>query len=624
MGRDRTPFPFSKILQFKNISSYIMERKAVSISRGQHLSDVYPTIERNTILCKKLTGLGATYSEITAKRNSIIVVPNLPAITGKCAVHKSDNLFGVMQKVTTDDVVKYLEDTLTKKKFIKLIVTPESFYKVKSAFAEVDMDIYVNCFMLLDECHKLIKDRDYRSDIVLPVEDFFKFDNKALVSATPILPSDPRFEESGFSLVEIVPDFDYVQNIQFIHTNNMLEAFRKILPLMEEQQNPKRSICFFINSTDMIFQLITKLGIAERCSVFCSDKSVVKLKGLGFKKAYTDWSDKHKAQLMFFTCRFYNALDIEMEEKPDVVFVSEPYFAEYTIVDPCTDVVQALGRFRNGISSATHIVSTKDTIPQRTREGITEFIKASEHAYTIINTLYNSSQSKEERNAFRIALEAMPYNNVLRYGEKDYFAIDNYIDDELVKSAYNNLTSLLALYEQSGYFRILTVNKAMFRFGEHERLSLFGTVKCTKELRKKIVEILDNIKEDMGTALFDSYVEELREKDSFIVDAYFSLGREIIEQNRYGVKAIRELMIVNEYNKSRNSDAFIKALKNSFEVGKKYLRSFVKSELIRLHTKFGVKHPKAITAETIKDYFNVIDTARIGNNKAIYIISPKI
>lgn len=121
-----------------------MERKAVSISKGQHLRDVYPTIEPNTILCKKLTGLGATYSEITAKRNSIIVVPNLPAITGKCAVHKSDNLFGVKQGITSDDVVKYLEDTLKKKKFVKLIATPESFYKVKNAFTEVDIDMYVN------------------------------------------------------------------------------------------------------------------------------------------------------------------------------------------------------------------------------------------------------------------------------------------------------------------------------------------------------------------------------------------------------------------------------------------------------------------------------------------------
>lgn len=602
-----------------------MEIKKILIDKGQHLSDVYPKIESNTILCKTLTGLGATYSEIMAKRHSIIVVPNLPAITGKCALHKSDNLFGVKQKITTDDVVEYLEDTLANKKLIKLIVTPESFYKVKNAFMEIDMDMYVNCFMLLDECHKLIKDRDYRADIILPIDDFFKFDNKALVSATPIIPSDPRFEEYGFSVVGIVPDFDYIQDVQFIHTNNMLEAIKVILPQMEKQQNPKRSICFFINSTDMIFQLITKLGIADRSSVFCSDKSVVKLKGLGIKGAHTDWSEKHKADFMFFTSRFYNALDIDINEKPDIVFVSEPYFAEYTIIDPCTDVVQALGRFRNGISSATHILSTKDTIPQRTREGISEFIKASEHAYTIIKTLFNSSKSKEERNAFRMAMEVMPYNNMLRYGKKDYFAIDNYIDDELVKSSYNNLDSLLTLYKQSGYFKILTVNKAMFRFGEHERLSLFGTVKCTKELRIKIVEILDNIKDDMGTALFDSYVSELREKDSFIVDAYFSLGKEIIEQNNYNVKIIKELMIMNEYNKTRNSDAFIKALNNSFIVGKKYTNKYIKSELQRICKLFDVKNPNGkITAQAIKEYFEVDDKARIKNGKAMRIISSKI
>lgn len=602
-----------------------MKRKAITISKGQHLSNVYPTIESNTILCKTLTGLGATYSEITAKRHSIIVVPNLPAITGKCAVHKPDNLLGVKQKITTDDVVEYLEDTLANKKLIKLIVTPESFYKVKNAFMEIDKNMYVNCFMLLDECHKLIKDRDYRVDIILPIEDFFKFDNKALVSATPIIPSDPRFEEYGFSVVEIVPDFDYIQDVQFIHTNNMLEAIREILPQMEEQQNPKRSICFFINSTDMIFQLITKLGIADRSSVFCSDKSVVKLKGLGIKRVHSDWSDKHKADFMFFTSRFYNALDIDINEKPDIVFVSEPYFAEYTIVDPCTDVVQALGRFRNGISSATHILSTKDTIPQRTKEGILEFINASEHAYTIIKTLFNSSKSKEERNAFRMAMEAMPYNNMLRYDKKDYFAIDNYINDELVKSAYNNLDSLLALYEQSGYFKILKTYKFMFHFGEHERLSLSGTVKCTKELRIKIIEILDNIKDDMGTALFDSYISELREKDSFIVDAYFSLGKEIIEQSNYNVKVIKELMIMNEYNKTRNSDAFIKALNNSFKVGKKYTNKYIKSELKRIYNLFNMKNPNGkITAQTIKEYFEVDDKARIKNSKAMRIISSKI
>ena len=42
----------------------------------QYLTEVLPQIETNTILCKTLTGLGATYSEIKAKRHSVIIVPN--------------------------------------------------------------------------------------------------------------------------------------------------------------------------------------------------------------------------------------------------------------------------------------------------------------------------------------------------------------------------------------------------------------------------------------------------------------------------------------------------------------------------------------------------------------------
>lgn len=601
-----------------------MERKQIIINQGQHLTDVYSQIESNTILCKTLTGLGATYSEITAKRNSIIVVPNIPAITGKCPKHKKENLFGVKQKITTSDVVKYLETTTETKKRIKLIVTPESFYKVKDAFDELDINMYVNCFLLLDECHKIVKDIDYRPDIALPIDDFFRFDEKALVSATPIIPSDPRFTEQNFRVVEIVPTFNYKKELQLIHTNNMLEAFKQILPLMIKEQQTNRSICFFINSTDMIFQLITKLGIASDSSVFCSDKSVAKLKSMGFKQAYEDWSEKHKRQFIFFTSRFYNALDIVIDETPDVVFVSEPYFAEHTIVDPYTDVVQSIGRFRNGISSVTHILSTKATIQQRSKEGLVEFLKGSEHAYNIIQTLYRSAQSIEERNAYSLALKSLPYNAMLINDRKNYFAIDNYIDDELVKTAYNNIDAVVTRYIECGYFTIHSVTPLMFKFGDNDRLSLFGTVGTKRAMRERVVAILDNIKEDMGTALFNSYVEELREKDSVIVDAYFSLGKEIIERNNYKMKILKEMMLTKEFNETKNSGIFRKALLNSFEIGRKYRLPFVKEELLRLHAKFNVHYPKTVTAQTIKEYFHVDDTVRIGNSKAIRILALKI
>ena len=84
-------------------------------------------IPTNTILCKKLTGLGATYSEIKAPRHSIIIEPNRPVIIGKCKApeHKEDNLFGVYQGIFTDDVIDYIEES--KGKFLKIMTTPESF-----------------------------------------------------------------------------------------------------------------------------------------------------------------------------------------------------------------------------------------------------------------------------------------------------------------------------------------------------------------------------------------------------------------------------------------------------------------------------------------------------------------
>ena len=120
----------------------MMKKVTINVSMNelgkvQYLTEVLPEIPTNTILYKKLTGLGATYGEIKAKRNSIIIEPNVPVIIGKCndPKHKDDNLFGVYEGVYTDAIVTYLEKSV--KKHYKLLTTPESFPKIKSAFEEL-------------------------------------------------------------------------------------------------------------------------------------------------------------------------------------------------------------------------------------------------------------------------------------------------------------------------------------------------------------------------------------------------------------------------------------------------------------------------------------------------------
>lgn len=58
-----------------------MDKKNIYIKNGQRLSDVYSIIEPNTILCKFLTGIGATHLEITAPRHSIFLPLKANALT---------------------------------------------------------------------------------------------------------------------------------------------------------------------------------------------------------------------------------------------------------------------------------------------------------------------------------------------------------------------------------------------------------------------------------------------------------------------------------------------------------------------------------------------------------------
>ena len=208
-------------------------------------------IGTNTILCKTLTGLGATYSEIKAPRHSIIIEPNRPVITGKCKdpEHKNDNLFGVYQGVFTDDIIEYIEDS--DGKFLKIMTTPESFHKVEEALKATDIEIRFQCFLLFDECHKIVKDSDFRETISLPMDLFFECENKALVSATPIEFSDPRFE--NFEMVNIIPDFDFSKDLALLITNNVLQSVKDTLKSLEG------NVFIFCNSTDMIYNLMKQL-----------------------------------------------------------------------------------------------------------------------------------------------------------------------------------------------------------------------------------------------------------------------------------------------------------------------------------------------------------------------------
>lgn len=581
----------------------------------QYLTEVLPMIPANTILYKTLTGLGATYGELKADRNSIIIEPNVPVIVGKCndPKHKGDSLFGVYEGVYMEDVIKYLEKSADKK--TKILTTPESFHKVKDAFELMDMDIYGTCFLLFDECHKIVKDADYRSDITLPFDDFFLFNEKALVSATPISFSDPRFESQKFQTIKIEPTFEYKLPIKLIHTNNVLEQLKRELDKLDT------TICFFINSTDMIHSFIKQLDIENESTVFCAKKSVEKLKSKKFKQAFEQWSKSQMKKYNFFTSRFYNALDIELEIKPTVIMISEVYFSEYSMIDPHTDAIQAIGRFRNGVNSIYHIFNTNPNLPVRTKEEVDIYLQVSKEVYNKIKTFYDCATSEEARNAYREALKVLPFNKMLdKEGRENFFAIDNYVDEALLKSSYNEKEELIASYKRNPLFD-LDVESAYFPFGDFERLKKESKYASLKDKRKEVVNLLESLNGDDETEMIRNCKDELRKADPFIYEAYEEIGKEMIESLDYSVKRIKEAMILKQYREKTEGTEFIQLIKNSFTVGQRYTKKHIKEELTRIYALTGVTPQKTITGQSIIEFFHVKEINTGGSRKFLLVES---
>ena len=570
----------------------------VTLNKGQYLSDVMHEIPTNSILSKRIPGCGATTLELNTNHNSIIIVPNVPVINSKCQKDENNIILGVYETVTIDDIAEYLREH----NIYKIMTTPESFPKVKKACELCGLNIYTDFFLLDDECHQLVKDVDYRADIVLPMDDFFLFKRKALVSATPIRFSDPRFK--NFKTIEVCADYDYRQKIQVIHTYSIAKTVREYL-----ESHKDNKVCIFFNSVDGIYSLMNQLNILDDATVYCAPKSRIKLKSEhGFTNAYDVWSADTMKQYNFFTGRFYTAFDLELEqEKPDLLMITDPHLSPYTILD--VD--------RKGISSATHIYRTDEEIIVKTREQLEREISAHEFAYQTVQTLYNSADSRERRFAFGEALETLPFRKYLSPKlTKNWFAIDNAINEELVKGRYKYREQVRIWYNDCHYFIPTFEDKP---YNKHdEELKIIKVARSTKDKRRRMVQLLSEL-EDSDSEYAMDFINEIRKIDPTIVDAFELLGRERIEELDYSDKRIKEEIIL----KQRKGNKVVRLIKNSFTVDRAYTNDYITKELTRIFDMVHIHPEKPIKGSMIKDYFQTTDW-RSKKSRGYRLVSPII
>ena len=574
------------------------------LKKGQRLIDAlktigYKEIPSNVILDKTLTGIGATYQELHAKRHSIIIEPTLPVIHDKA--YGKDEILPVYENCKVPDVKRYLQRAEVKYK--KVLTTPESFWKVKNACEELKWNMYNTFFCLFDECERLTEDSDFRRKITMPMKDFFQFNSKAFVSATPLQVSDPRFE--GFQWIKIKPDFDYKKPLNLIVTNSYDYSVRQLL--LGHLVNSSR-VFIFLNTTNGIDKIVNTLGIEGQSRIFCSEKSVKKLK----KKGYTNVSSLYSepiAKYNFLTCRFYSALDIILKVKPDIVMLTNLYEAEHSMIDPYTEAVQICGRFRKEIdgstfNSITHLTKVRNTLKVKTDEEIDIELEEKLKTYESLQARYNETTDATRKKAIiddinRLGLAEFATKLDDGLLEIDHFAIDNYYNNERVKRYYLSGNALREAYEGTNHFTV-NYRNVFLAVGDSDRLEL-KELPTFMERCKLMVDKLNKLQADPDR---DFYINILKqEKDGeLIIEAYEKLGVEVFANKKYQRADIKKEL--DKYNTEllRFSSIVVQEVKEAFPLNVPMPQEDIKNQLQDIYKRYGIDYK--VKKNTIEDYYD--------------------
>ena len=586
------------------------------LQKGEWLLDAlkrigHSMIPTNCILNKTLTGLGATHSEIHSKRSSIIIEPNVPVILGK--LDENETLEAVYAKCTPYNLKKYLQMDIQYK---KIITTPESFHKIRKVAEELGINIYKTFFCLFDECEKVTQDIDYRRKISQPIYDFFRFEQKAFVSATPLPMSHPEFERQGFQMIQVLPDYNYKKDLTLIVTNSYYTWLQRVLDCLRDSKH----ICIFFNVTDGIADLISNLGITDY-KVFCSEDSVKNLAKRGMFQAYSQISYP-LAKYNFFTCRFYSALDIRIfKHKPDIIMLTDLRTANWTMIDPFTEAIQIQGRFRKRgkdditFNSLTHISTVNPDIKVCSDDEVRGKIEQFCDNYNLLKEAHDAQLDEFKRQAILEDMSNLKYQDLIdEQGEINPFSVDNLYNDQRVMSYYQSAEALHQAYINTGFFNVEFID-AMQCVGDDD-IERLNNTKLKIEQRKQILQLIVRLDTwfACGKITYEEKEQQLnyfrqQPEGNYVLTTYEKIGKDAIVSAEYKKslidRKVREFDKV-QAKKLRFSDNVLNDIQREFPLGGYIPKREIQQRLQMIMQENGVEYK--VTQDSIRDYYDVTES----------------
>ncbi|WP_157288093.1 DEAD/DEAH box helicase family protein [Pedobacter cryoconitis] len=585
------------------------------------LSKAFEVIPSNSIINKGRCGIGGTYLEIKANRNSIIIVPTHSIIEDKCYDEDNNllpNYFVVRGSKKSFDAGRlklFIESDLPKK---KIFSTPAGIKKIMECGALQD-DLYNNWFLLLDESHTAITD-SFRADVLIPFQYLFNFKHAALISATPYRFSDNRFKS-----------FD-VHNIKFnnkIGTINVLSAVNVLSALYIELLNPDKfpgRVHIFLNSIKQIDSIIKMAELTE-CSIFCkeSKQNKDKLDGLSpFIKAKPN--EANYSKFNFYTSKYFEGWDLE-DANSTTIIVSDYKVStlKFGVSNKC---IQAAGRNRKISHEILHITNDRQINSHHSFDELVSMtLTKAESAVRLYNEHLDDSQGKikfSPDKQLKASIDKYSESHIKHEGSKaslDNFKVDQIVNEEHCNQEFNNITFIKEAWELMGYKTVIkklfTPNIPTSAILRNKTHRINATLAYLEEL---------DINSDEEFPKYKQLAKFLPIECESIRIAYYEIGAEVVKSLNGDMKAIRRKVLESQFEKKK---VFISEEYFKMAGYDKQPNHWITETLDRIYSELGVLDPKkspdtimVAKAIHLKDYYTKVTTCKMDDDtsKNGYII----
>lgn len=610
----------TKIIYRKNQEQYLTD-----ILKENGFNGLIPS---GYIVDKTEPGSGATQSEISDEtRNSIILEPFRTVIEVK--KDRFPNLLGVYEGITANDVRTYLKSDITPK---KIMVTPESFPKVISALKSHDENYRRNYFMLIDECEKLVQDCLFRKKILAPIEEFSKFTNKAMISATPGQENLEAF--NNFKRLKVMPSYEYRKELFLLVTNNIHCAARNIVQ-SHKDENP---YFIFTNCKKTIAYMATLEGVKDNYSIFCAedlDQKFFQVQKIGNVK--NSVIEQKYSKYNFFTSRFFSAVDMFLPEglKAHVLMISNLVEARHSIIEPSIDAVQIFGRIRgkDKVASTTHLTNLAPTRLFVNQRGVLNEVEQEIAICKFLRDFARRCPDQETKRLIDTIKDKLFTDKAFNEdGTVNEFYKANFQGKRLLMFQYASVLSLVNEYNKVSFFKT-EFHQVNDPFSDEDRISL---KRAKGSERRELIAICINNSVEAYTG-FNEYDNEnlgnqldmLKKMDPLTYKAYFDLGIDHLYHIKFNRRQMMDDLFATDQSK-KNPLAMIDRIITSFPLNIPVYCDKAKEKLQDIYNEFNyqIKPGKQMVAKAthLEEYFDCKRSngkEKMGNKSYYELYRPK-